>query len=154
MVTRNFDCASEVSLWGTQGHPKAELPICSIYIQNGDPGVGATAILFAMQYLCIFLLNYFAELLVARLCLPMHDVKRLASVVLLMNVVTHPLFWYLMSAAYRDYWIKLLAAEVVVVAVEAMLGLWLLKQIGVSRKRIMTSVFACNLFSFLLTFLI
>jgi hypothetical protein len=101
-----------------------------------------------------FALNYVLELLMARLCLPSCGFRRLATVVLILNLVTHPILWLVLSQAFDDYWLKLLVGEVLVFTVEIILGLFLLRRHVASKARIAWTVFACNLFSFSFTFIV
>ena len=105
-------------------------------------------------YLGYFTLNYVLELFVARLCLPTLELKRLATVVLILNLATHPLLWIFLSQAFSDYWLKLFVGEVLVFGVEAALGVLLLVKSGIAKTRIVLTVIACNLFSFSFTFIV
>lgn len=105
-------------------------------------------------YLGYFTLNYILELVVARLCLPSCGWMRLVTVMLILNLVTHPLLWLIVSLSFSDYWSKLLLGEVLAFAVEALLGLLFLGRQIASKKRIILTILACNLFSFMFTFIV
>ena len=106
-----------------------------------------------LSYLAYFSLNYVLELVVARLCLPGCGLRRVATVVLFLNLVTHPLLWFVVSRAYTDYWRKLLVGEVLVFAVEVFLGVLLLRKDVAAKGRIVFAVVAANSLSFACTFI-
>lgn len=107
-----------------------------------------------ISYFAYFTLNFVLELFVACFCLPNFRFRRLATVLLLLNLATHPALWFVLCHAYNHYWSALLIGEVLVFIVEALLGLQLLDRALASKARILFTVAACNLFSFAFTFII
>ena len=104
------------------------------------------------RYLFIFTLNYAVELMITAAILGKHW-GRVAAVVLVLNLVTHPIFWWLLPKVPGAYLINLLLAETLIAAMETGLGILLLGN-NFKRSRIIGAVLSANLATFLMTFLV
>ena len=108
------------------------------------------------HYLEVFTLNWAVESLVAIAILRPAGARywmRLLTVELILNLATHPLLWFGLPRLSGDYLRNLIAAEALVVSIEIALGIRLLGALA-SRGRLATAIFAANLVTFLLTFLL
>ncbi len=105
-----------------------------------------------IRYLFIFTLNYAVELMITAAILGKHW-GRIAATVLVLNLTTHPVLWWLLPKLPGAYLINLLLAETCIAAAETGLGILLLGK-KFKRSRIIGAVLSANLATFLMTFVV
>lgn len=105
------------------------------------------------SYLFIFTLNLSVEFAIALAILDTRLWKRIFVMELLLNLATHPLLWWVLPRMPGPYLINLCIAETLVVMAEVSLAV-LFMRAHFKRGRIVAAVFAANLATFLMTFLV
>lgn len=105
-----------------------------------------------IAYAFVFTLNFAVEFVIELVALRPGLWKRILVMALLLNLCTHPVFWFYMENFPLPWLPKLLLGELIVFAVEITLGLLFLRN-HFSRARVITAVACANLATFLMTFL-
>lgn len=109
---------------------------------------------FVTNYLVYFIINFFVEYSIIWILLQPIPTIKLTKIVLILNVITHPLLWLLLSNAYQHYWLYLLLGECLVFMTEIYLGMILLREMNFPKKQIAVAIISANLTTLMLTFII
>ena len=100
-----------------------------------------------------FFLNLTVEALVLLVGIGVRHWKRILPMALLLNLATHPLFWFLFPQLPGPWLEKMIIGEALVFVTEMTLAILLFRS-QFSRVRVLAVVFCANLVTFLMTFIV